>query len=101
MNMNKQLKYSSRSSRYTTIQTSSLMILPVENNKMIDTKNIIEIDETCWEDMIDLAEHYYYHKTNKNTSFSNKNFGDRVIMFLCQCWHDEVSPDRYLLRLKK
>jgi len=51
--------------------------------------------------MIDLAEHYYYHKTNKNTSFSNKNFGDRVIMFLCQCWHDEVSPDRYLLRLKK
>ncbi len=101
--MSKYLQYNSRNSRYATITRHSVTpsISSEYVKPKIDKKNVLMIDEECWEDMIDLAEHYFYQKSGKSVSYTDRKFGDRLIIFLCQSWHDEAAPGRYILRIKK
>lgn len=64
-------------------------------------RKVIRCDRDCWEDMIDLAENYYYQLSKRRIYLKDKVFGDRQVIFLCQSWYDMVAPYEWYIELYK
>ena len=58
-----------------------------------------EILTLIWREIISVAESYFNQKMNKHVSFENKPIGERYVLLLCRTAYDELSPNRYIIKI--